>query len=389
MTFDVIVIGAGPAGLAFVRALAGNGLSVAAVERQPVAALADPDDDGRAIALTHRSAETLRALGAWQRIDPAAISPLRAARVLDGRSPVALAFDPGLNGADRLGQLVPNHLIRRALFEAARDQSGLTMIAGSVVEDIETGSAGVAVTLAGGRRLRGRLLVAADSRFSTVRERLGIGARVRRLDGSMLLARVAHPLEHDGVATEWFDYGHTVAMLPLPGRETSVVLTLPHAEAARVAALDPDRLDGELTRRTSGRLGPLRLLSGPNVYPLATVWSRHFAAPRAALIGDAAVGMHPVTAHGFNLGLRGAESLGRMIGQAAARGSDLGAPSLLRRYEAAHRLAAGPIFVATEAIVRLYTDGRAPARVARPALLALAAGLPPLRSGVSHALMRH
>lgn len=34
MDFDIIIVGAGPAGLAFARALAGSGLSFAIVERQ-------------------------------------------------------------------------------------------------------------------------------------------------------------------------------------------------------------------------------------------------------------------------------------------------------------------------------------------------------------------
>lgn len=389
MECDVIVIGAGPAGLAFVQALAGSGLSVMVVERQPAAALAEPAEDGREIALTHRSLETLRALGAWQHVDPAMVSPLREAQVLDGRSPFALAFDPGSSGADRLGQLVPNHLIRRALFAAVQESGHATILAGVAVDQVSTGRSDATVTLSDGRRLRGRLLVAADSRFSAVRDRLGIGAQVDRLGRSMLLARVAHEEDHRAIATEWFDHGQTVALLPLPGRQSSFVLTVSEAEATRIAALERDALSRELTRRSDGRLGTMTVTGGPHVYPLATVWADHFAARRAALIGDAAVGMHPVTAHGFNLGLASAASLAALVRRAAERGRDIAAPALLRRYEAGHRLAAGPLFAATALIVRLYTDDRLAARIARPALLRVAANLSPIRAGVSRLLMRH
>ena len=40
--FDIIVVGAGPAGLAFARALEGSGLNIALVERQPEEVLAAP-----------------------------------------------------------------------------------------------------------------------------------------------------------------------------------------------------------------------------------------------------------------------------------------------------------------------------------------------------------
>lgn len=389
MNCDVIVIGGGPAGLAFVQALAGSGISVVLVERQPQGALADPREDGREIALTHRSVETLRTLGAWQHVDPAAVSPLREARVLDGRSPFALAFDPGSSGADRLGQLVPNNMIRRALFTAAQESGHATILAGVGVDRVSTGTREAMVTLDDGRTIRGRLIVAADSRFSAVREQLGIGAQVDRLGRSMLLARVAHGQDHGAVATEWFDHGQTVALLPLPGRQSSFVLTVSEAEATRIAALDQEALSRELTRRSDTRLGTMTVTGGPHVYPLATVWADHFAAHRAALIGDAAVGMHPVTAHGFNLGLASAASLAALVRRAAKRGRDIAAPALLRRYEAGHRLAAGPLFAATALIVRLYTDDRLAARIARPALLRVAANLSPIRAGVSRLLMRH
>ncbi|MBL4793547.1 MAG: FAD-dependent monooxygenase, partial [Citromicrobium sp.] len=101
--FDIIVVGAGPAGLAFTRALADSGLSIALVERQPADVLAAPPVDGREIALTHRSVATLEKLGAWGRIPPDEIFALRAARVYNGRSPLALGFDPNfplMQGAD-------------------------------------------------------------------------------------------------------------------------------------------------------------------------------------------------------------------------------------------------------------------------------------------------
>ena len=388
MQCDVIVIGAGPAGLAFARGLAGSGLAVVLVERQPLERLAAPADDGREIALTHRSVDRLRALDAWRHVDPAAVAPLRAARVLDGRSPFALAFDPGGSGADRLGQLVANHRIRRALFAATEAQSGLTMLAGAEVSGLTADREGASVTLADGRMIRARLLVGADSRFSGVRARLGIGARVNRLGRSMLLARVAHAQDHGAIATEWFDHGQTIALLPLAGRVSSVVLTLEEDAVARLAALDPAALSDVLTRRSGGRLGAMRVIDGPFVYPLATVWSHDFTADRAALIGDAAVGMHPVTAHGFNLGLRAAASLADLIVRAARQGGDIGAPFLLRRYEAAHRLAAGPLFAATGLIVKTFTDDRPAARLARPVLLRAAHRFAPVRTGVARLLMQ-
>ncbi|WP_436834612.1 FAD-dependent monooxygenase, partial [Parapedobacter sp. DT-150] len=167
--------------------------------------LASPPVDGREIALTHRSVATLTRLGAWAHLGPEDISPLREAQVLNGASRFTLAFNTAGTGEDRLGQLVPNHRIRQALFRAIDGQPGLDLITGTGVASVGTDRAGARVRLADGRVLDARLLVAADSRFSAVREQLGIAAEVNRLGRSMMVCRVAHEGDHRSIATEWFD----------------------------------------------------------------------------------------------------------------------------------------------------------------------------------------
>jgi 2-polyprenyl-6-methoxyphenol hydroxylase-like FAD-dependent oxidoreductase len=109
-------------------------------------------------------------------------------------------------------------------------------------------------------------------------------------------------------------------------------------------------------------------------------------ARRFALIGDAAVGMHPVTAHGFNLGLLGQATLAREISDAAARGLDIGAHDLLARYERAHRRATLPLYLGTHALVSLFTAETPPMRIARHALLRLASRVTPVRKALAASL---
>lgn len=386
--FDIIVVGAGPAGLGFARALEPTGLRIALIERQAEAELASPPVDGREIALTHRSVATLERLGAWDRIAPEGVSALRGARVYNGRSPLALGFDPE-GGADaRLGCLVSNHLIRQSLFEAIEGQPGVTLFAGTGVDHVHADRAGATVALADGRTLTATLLVAADSRFSMVRDQLGIAAEVNRLGKSMLVARVSHALPNNGIASEWFDYGQTIAMLPLGERRSSAVLTLPSEAIERIAAYPPELLAAEIERRFDQRLGAMQLVSGPHVYPLATTYARHFASDSAALIGDAAVGMHPVTAHGFNLGLQSAVTLAHLIRVAVARHRPIASPLLLRRYEARHRIATRALYSGTNLLVRLYTAEHRGARFARRTGLA-AARMAPVNTAITRMLLRH
>ncbi len=381
MDTDVAIIGAGPAGLALACALAGSGRSVTLLERAPEAGIAEPAFDGREIALTHRSQAILRELGAWGRIPAAEMAPLREAKVINGGSPLALRFAPG--GKEPLGRLVPNHLIRRALYETMAERGEARLAAGRAVTGLALGAQGARVTLDDGEEVSARLVVAADSRFSEARRRAGIGAQMLDFGRTMIVARVAHDRPHEGIATEWFGHGQTIAMLPLAGDVSSVVLTLPPAKAERLMAMTPEAFAEEVARRYEGRLGSMRPVGTRHAYPLVATYAHRFAGRRFALLGDAAVGMHPVTAHGFNFGLSGAALLAREIRAAGDPGEAAG----LARYASAHRRASLPLFLATNAIARLYSDDRPPARLARAALIGAGAVLAPVRKAIVAGLM--
>ena len=386
--YDVAVIGAGPVGLSFALALAGRGISTVLVERQPAAALEDPGFDGREIALTHHSRALLERLGAWDHIPPDAVSPLREARVLNGAASYALTFDAGHEDRGPLGFLVSNRLIRKALYAVLQGAPDARLIAGTEVEDVTTRTGVARLRLSDGGDIRARLAVAADTRFSRTRERQGITASVREFGQSMLVCRMAHDAPHGHVATEWFDYGQTVALLPLNGAASSVVLTRDPAEIERLSRLDPAAFETEMERVLHGRrLGRLRLVSTRHTYPLVATYAHRFVGRRFALLGDAAVGMHPVTAHGFNLGLRGAEVLAREILDAHGRGQDIASPAVLLRFEATHRLATGPLYAATNTVALLYTRDGLPTRLARHAVLRLGGRITPFREAVSAMLM--
>ena len=179
MSCDIVIIGAGPAGLCFARALKGSGLRIALVERQPEAGLIAPPDDGREIAITHHSQRLLRELGLWARLREEEIGALRDAMVLDGNDRDGLMFRHGEAGTEQLGWLLSNHAIRRAAYEEVMALPEVERITGARVEAVRTGSEGAEVVLDNGDTLRAPLLVAADSRFSETRRAMGIGAQMR------------------------------------------------------------------------------------------------------------------------------------------------------------------------------------------------------------------
>ena len=373
----VLICGAGPAGLALACALHDRGLAVRVLEQADAATLDAPADDGREIALTHRSRRLLEGLGLWARLSD--IAPLRSASVRSAGSRTPLPFaSPGQD----MGWLVANHRIRAAAWAAAQ-QRGIDIRCGQTVTGFSRSAGMACVDTRSGERHEAPLVVAADSRFSPLRRLAGIGARHHDFGRSALLVPLAHEHDHDGVAQECFLAGHTLALLPKTGRRCSAVWTVANAELPRLAAMDGAALALAIEAAAEGRLGAMRLDGERQVYPLVAVWAERFVAPRLALIGDAAVGMHPVTAHGYNLGLYGIEALSRRL-EAARDPGELGP---LLAFEAEHRRAAGPLYAGTNALVRFFTDDRAPVLALRRAVIDVARHLPPVRAAITRRLV--
>ncbi|TJY59322.1 5-demethoxyubiquinol-8 5-hydroxylase UbiM [Sinimarinibacterium sp. CAU 1509] len=388
VSFDLIIVGAGPAGLSFARSMADTGLQIALIERLDEAAIADPAFDGREIALTQTSIEHLRQLGIWKHIDADAISPLRDAAVENGRGRSLLQIDHRMGTHDELGMLVANHQIRRAAYRAVREQTNVSWFTGAAVSAVDCGETRARVRLDDNRLLDAALVVAVDSRFSETRRMLGIPARSVDFGKTMLVCNMEHTEPHAHVARECFEFGYTAALLPRNGNSSSVVITQRGEDISRLMAMDETEFARTIEHLLRHRLGTMQLRSTRHAYPLVAVYADRFVARRYAVIGDAAVGMHPVTAHGFNFGLSGQALLAEEIRNSLRTGRDIGNAEGLARYQSRHRRATLPLYLTTNAIAKLFTDDRLPARFARDTALRVAERLSPFKRAVVGTLTR-
>lgn len=390
--YDVIIAGGGPAGLACALSFARSGWKVCVIEPQLEDKLAHPAFDGREIALTHHSRHWLQQAGVWSLIPAHAICPLEVARIESGEAggpPLLFSPSEGEKEGGALGYLVANHLIRHALYQRACKDALITFRAGRTVQAFRTTFSEACITLTDGEVLRARLLVAADGRFSKLRNQAGIGAILHDFGTDVMVCRVQHEKPHENVALQWFDENQTIALLPVSDETqmqhlSSLVLTLPPAEIARLKAAEPAAFSAEVTQRTHERLGALKLVSARVTYPLKAVFAHRFHARRFVLIGDAAVGMHPITAHGFNLGLKGQETLVRALSQGSG---DPGDRRALEAFSWQHRKDTFPLFAATNAIAAAYTRDEMPFLLARRIGLRIADCLTPFKKAVTHMLM--
>ena len=387
---DILVVGAGPAGLSFAAELAGSGLKITLIEKSPLEILQNPPYDGREIALTHLSREIMQRLGMWDLIPKDEIYPLRDAKVLNGQSDYQLHFPQPTQArgepADCLGYLISNHNIRKAAYEVVSKLENVTILTGTGVKEVKTSEDEAQVILENGEVLSGRLLLAADSRFSQTRRQLGISSDMHDYSRTMFVCRMKHTLSNQHTAYECFHYGRTIALLPLEEHLTNTVITVDSDKADTIKKMSPEELAASVKEQLKGRLGDMELVSTIHNYPLVGMIAQRFYGKRSALIGDAAVGMHPVTAHGFNLGLSSADLLAKLVLEAEQRGQDISATSLLEKYSTKHMLHAQPIYHGTNMLLKLFTNETAPAKILRGLVLRASNNFPPLKKLITKQL---
>ncbi|RMH49051.1 MAG: 2-octaprenyl-6-methoxyphenyl hydroxylase [Alphaproteobacteria bacterium] len=383
METDVIIVGGGLNGPALALALAQGGLKSVIVDSLPAERRADPAFDGRAYALSLASRRLFAAIGIWPEVAPSA-QPILEIKVSDGRAgegaaPFFVHFHHGEIEEGPMGHVLEDRFLRRALLAAIDSAPGITHLAGMRAVGQETGGDGATVTLDDGGKIRGRLVVACDGRQSATAARAGIRRTGWRYGQTALVAAIRHERPHGGIAHQFFMPPGPLAILPLPGNRSSIVWTETEAEAARVHALPPEAYLDHLRPRFGDFLGDIALEGGRFTYPLGLSLAERFVAPRLALVGDAAHGIHPIAGQGLNLGLRDVAALAECLVDARRRGEDIGTTGPLREYERWRRFDTALMAAGTDVVNRLFSNDNPLLRLGRDLGLGVVNALPGLK----------
>jgi len=365
MNFDIVIVGAGPVGLSFAKALSNTSLNIAIIDRQTSASLASPSEDGREIALTHLSKKILTRFGIWQEIDQNEISLIKEAKVINGASPYSLHFNHQDTSENTLGHLIPNRLIRAAAYKVAKENKDIKIVTNVGVDSFSIDTNRVEVKLSNKEVIHSSLMIAADGRLSSARRSMGIPSEVKDFGKTVIVCKMEHEKHHKNVAYECFHYGRTLAVLPMIGNFSSIVITISSDQADSIMTMEDQAFNQDIQSRFNSRLGKMMITGDKYSYPLFASHASHFHANRFALIGDASVGMHPVTAHGFNLGLRGSETLATVIEEALSNKDDFTSDEILSKYNQKHQRSTRPLYYGTNLLVDLYNSEKLSAKVLR------------------------
>jgi len=386
-TVDVLIAGGGYVGLSLALAIkvGATDLSVAVVDlREP----AQADKDGRASAIASAARTMMTTLGAWQGLADEA-QPINQMIITDSETrdpvrPVFLTFDGETRDGEPFAHMVPNGAMTKSL-RARCQEEGVIIEAPQTVDDFHARSGHVDITLGDGtrgakRQISSRLLVACDGVRSRLRDLADIDTVGWMYGQSGIVCTVSHERDHEGIAYEHFLPAGPFATLPLPGKRSSIVWTEKTATADALVAGDEFTFMLELERRFGAQFGELKLDSRRVAYPLGLKLARSFIAPRLALAGDSAHGIHPIAGQGLNLGFRDTAALAEAVVDAARLGLDIGSSEVLERYQRWRRFDTAQMGLVTDILNRLFSNDMAPVRMARSFGLGVVDRLPKLKS---------
>jgi 2-octaprenyl-6-methoxyphenol hydroxylase len=379
---DIAIVGGGLNGPALAIALAQKGFRVTVIDSLSETVRKNAAFDGRSYALAMASVRLLRAIGVWDRVEDHS-QPMLEIKVSDGRagegpSPFFMHFDHAEIEEGPMGHMLEDRFLRRAFLEAMKEEPKITQLRDTVVAQ-EGESGGMRVTLESGKTLSCQLLVGSDGRTSGTAQRAGIKRTGWGYGQTALVAAIEHEAPHNGVAHQFFMPPGPLAILPLPGNVSSIVWSETEEIAARFAALSDAEFMEVLRPRFGDFLGDIKLKGKRFTYPLNLTIANHFVAPRMALIGDAAHGMHPIAGQGLNAGLRDVAALAQVLDEAHKRGEDLAAPDVLARYQQWRRFDTATLALVTDATNKLFSNDNPILRFGRDLGMGAHNAMPKLR----------
>lgn len=365
---DILILGGGLVGSALACALDGRGWRVGQVEASAPQAGA-PGFDERKLALAQASLNALQALDVLPRLatPPAPIRRIHVSRAGDFGS---VRLDAAEHGREAFGAVVLARELGHGLEARLGACDGLVRYRPAQVKRVEPDADGPAVWIeqdGSERRLRARLLVAADGSRSLARSAHGIGVQEHDYGQTLVVCSLATDRPPDGTAYERFSDEGPVALLPMAGGHYGAICGVARADAARVLALSDADYATYFQMRFGWRAGRVQRAGARSAYPLVRMVAERLTAPRLVVMGNAAQTLHPIGAQGFNLGLRDALSLAEVLG-----GDDPGAERVLADYATMRHEDRERTLAFSDGLARATANGSFPMHVLRSlGLLAL------------------
>lgn len=358
MKVDILIQGGGLAGNTLGLALARLGFSIAIIEPfQPQ----DPfksQQEARTIALSHTASQLYQELGVWARIE-ALSTPIRAIHVSDKGHFGMTRIQAREQGLPALGYVLPIAQLNHCLEQALAQEAQVKRFCPAQLTQIERKDGGWKALISQegqlGQPIEASLLVATDGAKSALRQQMGLAMEEKDYQQIAIVASLKLSQPHQGIAYERFTPSGPIAILPQPGLQATLVLTLKKGEESPWLGYDDATFLKALQDLFGYRLGRFKGLGSRQPYPLKAQYAPIQSAPQFLLMGNAAHAMHPIAAQSFNLILRDIMVFIELAARAKDTDCSIADPDLLQAYESARQADQGRTLQFTDRLITLFS----------------------------------
>ena len=366
----VVIVGAGPAGLAAATLLAQSGIDTICI------ASGSPND-GRTVALMMPAIRMLQSMQVWPDALAEQSRALKHLHIRDDTGNLVTAPDLRFAASelnqDSFGWNVPLQTLVPALQQSA-EKAGVRFIDAHASAATHTDQT-ICITTTNGETITAQVAIAADGINSILRKAAGIETSAWSFDQMALITRFNHSAPHNNTSTEWHRLGGLFTTVPMPGNRSSLVWMDRPEKIKSLATLTAKELATEIQLASHNTLGLVSDVEATQSFPMRGQQAKHFAANRTLLIGEAAHVFPPVGAQGLNMSFRDAGHAVDVILSAEDPGSD----EVVHDYDRKRQGDVTPRAFAISLVNHTLLAEAAGSHMLRATGLAAVAAFPPLR----------
>lgn len=369
---QVLVVGAGPAGLTLASELLAQGVSTRIIDQRDGAVT-----ESRALALHARSLELFDAAGIADRMIAAGQPMRRMHMYVDGTELMKLDFSHNASGFG-YGLGIPQRetelILRERIAELGGEVTARTELL--AFEQSETGVVARVRDSGGGvQSIKAEYMVGCDGAHSRVRHGLGLKFEGRPYPERWLMAdaRADWDASPDESHAFFRSRGGAVVLLPLPGRLWRVVLPFVGERAPGNPTLE------EIQTLVDQRIPRKLVLSNPiwlTDFSCQLRLADHYRVGRVFLAGDAAHVHTPAGGQGMNVAIQDAFNLAWKLSLVL---SGFSPDWLLDTYETERRPVAEGVLKLTDGIVTMARIANPVKRLLRDTIVPFASRLPAIQ----------
>ncbi|WP_156425547.1 MULTISPECIES: FAD-dependent monooxygenase [unclassified Mycobacterium] len=373
---DVLVVGAGPTGLAVACGLLMQGVRVQVIDKAVA-----PATTSRANFLHARGSEVLDRLGALGDLPDRSVRAMSILTYLGDKPIMRIRFgDPGMHTA------APPMVISQAAVEGAlRDR--LAALGGEIHWDttlvgVHQESDAVTAVTDDGNAIEARWLIGCDGAASVARSAADIDFPGVRLTERFLLAdlRIGWDLDRSGT-TGWIHQDGMIGAMPMPDGLWRIIAYDPDAPTQKPSQQEIlARLERIIPERT-GRRAPIEHAEWLSMFSVHRRLAATYRRGRVLIAGDAAHTHAPFGGQGMLTGLGDAENLAFKLALVTAGRAD---EKLLNTYEAERRPLATEVLRGTSAVTKVNVAQSMIGRFIRDRVVVPVMNLPAVQRWVTY-----